>query len=151
MAGGFRIKKENISIFRDFLIKNFNNLQLNKSKNHNLHLDAKIAPSAMNEDFYKEINVLAPFGSGNNEPKFMIENLKVIKSEVVANQHIKSLLLGLDGSVFKGMAWNAKDTPLESYLQKGNKKKFNIAGKMKLNEWRGKKDIEFMIEDISIN
>ena len=30
------------------------------------------------------------------------------------------------------------------------KKKFNIAGKMKLNEWGGKKNIEFIIEDISV-
>ena len=31
------------------------------------------------------------------------------------------------------------------------KKKFNIAGKMNLNEWKGKKNIEFIIEDISLN
>ena len=31
------------------------------------------------------------------------------------------------------------------------KKKINIAGKMKLNEWKGKRTIEFMIEDISLN
>ena len=28
---------------------------------------------------------------------------------------------------------------------------FNIAGKMRLNEWRGKKEVEFVIEDISLN
>ena len=34
----------------------------------------------LNEKFYKEINYLAPFGSGNTEPKFVLENLKVILS-----------------------------------------------------------------------
>ena len=75
----------------------------------------------------------------------------MIKSEIVGNEHIKSLLSGNDGSVFKSFAGNAKNTPLESYLNKNNKKKFNIAGKVKLNEWRGKKSVEFIIEDISIN
>ena len=28
-------------------------------------------------------------------------------------------------------------------------KNINVAGKMRLNEWRGKKEVEFVIEDIS--
>ena len=36
------------------------------------------------KNFYNEIEKLAPFGSGNSEPKFVIENLKVISSNIVA-------------------------------------------------------------------
>ena len=43
-----------------------------------------------------------------------------------------------------------KNSPLEPYLNKKNKKKINVAGKMNLNEWRGKKSVEFIIEDISV-
>ena len=150
MAGGFSIKEENISIFRDFLIKKFEKKK-DTSSEINLYLDSTIAPSALNLEFYEKIDFLSPYGSGNNEPKFVIENLRVIKSEIVGNEHIKSLLSGNDGFVFKSFAGNAKNTPLESYLNKNNKKEFNIAGKVKLNEWRGKKNVEFMIEDISIN
>ena len=71
------------------------------------------------------------------------------KSEYIKNTHIKSLLMGKDGSVFKSFAWNAINTPIDQYLKKENKKLFNVAGKMKLNEWKGKKNIEFIIEDIS--
>ena len=66
-------------------------------------------------------------------------------------KHIKSLLGGKDGSVIKCLAWNANNTPLGFVLNKKNKKIFDAAGKMKLNEWRGKKSIEFIIEDILIN
>ena len=117
----------------------------------NLYLDTIIAPTALNEKFYEEVNCLAPFGSGNIEPKFVIENLQVITSSLVVDKHIKSILCGKDGTVIKSIAFNAKDTPLEAFLNKNNKKKFNIAGKMNLNEWKGKKSIEFIIEDISIN
>ena len=151
MAGGFTIKKENIPLFRDFLIKNFKKSQLSSSKVVNLYLDSVIAPSALNEDFYSEIERLAPFGSGNSEPKFVIENLQVIASDLVADKHIKTVLYGKDGSVIKSIAFNAKDSPLELYLNKKNKKKFNIAGIMNLNEWRGKKSVEFVIEDISLH
>ena len=151
MAGGFTLKKENISKFRNFLIKNFEKSNANASNNINLYLDSKIAASALNEEFFDEVNCLAPFGSGNSEPKFVIENIKVISTNIVGNNHIKSILSGKDGSVFKGFVWNGKNSPLEPFLNKNNKKQINIAGKMRLNEWRGKKDVEFVIEDISLD
>ena len=151
MAGGFTLKEENIPIFRDFLIKNFEKSHLNFTKDINLYLDSIIAPSALNEKFFHEINCLAPFGSGNSEPKFVIENIKIISSSIVGHNHIKTILSGKDGSIFKGFAWNAKNSPLEPFLRKENKKKINIAGKMRLNEWKGKKNIDFMIEDVSLD
>ena len=151
MAGGFTIEKEKIDLFREFLIKNFIKTKIDSSENLNIHLDSVIAPSALNEEFYENINSLGPFGSGNSEPKFVIENLKVIRSDIIKNNHIKLLLCGKDGSVFKSFAWNAINSPLESFLNKKNNKNFSAAGKLKLNEWRGKKNIEFIIEDIALN
>ena len=103
------------------------NYLLNKSKIYNpeiinLYLDAAIAPSALNINFFEEINFLGPFGSGNTEPNFVIENLKVLKSDIVGKKHIKSLLCGKDGTVFRSFTLNAKDTPLESMLDKNSKK-----------------------------
>ena len=151
MAGGFTIDKEKIDLFREFLIKNFEKSKIDNSENSNIYLDSIIAPSALNEEFYENIHSLGPFGSGNSEPKFVIENLKVIRSDIIKNNHIKSLLRGKDGSVFKSFAWNAINGPLENFLNKNNNKSFSAVGKMKLNEWHGKKDIEFIIEDIAMN
>ena len=84
------------------MIKNFEKSNIDLSKNTNLYLDSTIAPSALNEDFFEDINCLAPFGSGNSEPRFVIENIKVISTSVVGNDHIKSILGGKDGSIFNG-------------------------------------------------
>ena len=151
MAGGFILKKENIRTFRDFLIKNFEKSNINSSASTNLYLDSIIAPSALNEVFFDEINCLAPFGSGNSEPKFVIENIKVISANIVGNNHIKLVLSGKDGTVFKSLAWNAINTPLEPFLNNKNRKRINIAGKIHLNQWRGERKVEFMIEDIALN
>ena len=43
---------------------------------------------------------------------------QLLSSNTVGNSHIKSLLIGKDGSTFKSFAWNAKDTLLHNYLQK---------------------------------
>jgi single-stranded-DNA-specific exonuclease len=151
MAGGFTLKKENIPKLRNFLIKDFEKSNIDLSKNRNLYLDSTIAPSALNEDFYDDINCLAPFGSGNNEPRFVIENIKVISTRVVGNNHIKSILAGNDGSIFNGFVWNGKNSSLEPFLSKSYNKRINIAGKMKLNHWRGQQKVEFIIEDVSLN
>ena len=151
MAGGFTIKKENINKFKDFLLKNYKKLISTTSEVVNLYLDSVIAPTALNERFFDEVNYLSPFGSGNNEPKFVLENLRVLNSNIIRDSHIKNILIGKDGSTFKSIAFNAKNTPLEPYLSKNNKKEINIAGKMKMNEWRGRKTVEFEIEDISLN
>jgi len=151
MAGGFSIKKEKVSEFKNFLITNFEKSKIKLSEKIDLYLDSIIAPSAINQTFYEEVYSLAPFGSGNTEPKFVLENLRVIASNVAGEKHIKNILSGKDGSTIKTIAFNAINTPLESILSKKNKKKFNAAGKMRLNEWQGKKNIEFVIEDISLN
>ena len=151
MAGGFTIKQKNISIFRDFLIKSYKKTKLDTSSIISLYLDSIIAPSAVNEEFYEKINYLAPYGSGNNEPKFVVENLKVIKSNTVGKNHIKSILCGKDGTVIKSIAFNAVNSSFESILNQKNKKLFNIAGKITSNQWKGKRNIEFIIEDISLN
>jgi len=103
MAGGFTIKKENIALFRNFLIKNFKKSQLSSSKIINLYLDSIIAPSALNEEFYSEIERLAPFGSGNSEPKFVIENLQVTASYLVADKHIKTVHRSLTKKIKKSL------------------------------------------------
>ena len=151
MAGGFSIKKQNIEQFKDFIFKKFlkntNTLSIKKP----LLLDSIIAPSAVNREFYDKVALLSPFGSGNPEPRFIIEDLKTINGKIVADRHIKSVLIGKDGSAIKSIAFNALENSLGAYLIKKNNKSFNIAGKLSLNEWRGQSNVEFIIDDISVN
>ena len=151
MAGGFSIKRQNIERFKDFIfkkyLKNTNSLSIKKP----LLLDSIIAPSAVNIEFYNKVALLSPFGSGNPEPKFIIEDLKTINGKIVADRHIKSVLIGKDGSTIKSIAFNALENGLGAYLVKKNNKSFNIAGKLSLNEWKGQSNVEFIIDDISVN
>ena len=150
MAGGFSIEIKKINEFKDFIIRKFMSLNNRLSEEKKVFIDSEISPSAINLDFFKQINFLAPFGSGNTEPKFTIEDLKIINSKVVGEKHIKSILHGKDGSVIKTIAFNAVDNNLSAYLFKKSNKVFNIVGKLSLNEWRGQKNVEFIIDDISV-
>ena len=151
MAGGFTIDVNNIEKFRKFVLKKFKNKNGNLIKEKSIYLDSIISPAALNLDFFNKINNLAPFGSGNPEPKFVIENLKTINSKVIKNKHIKSVLLGQDGSIIKTIAFNSVGNEIGAYLLNKDKKLFNIAGKLSLNEWKGQSNVEFIIDDISVN
>ena len=80
-----------------------------------------------------------------------MENLKPVNSKIVGEKHIKSVLIGSEGTSVKTIAFNAIDSELGAYLLKKNNNTFNIAGKLSLNEWRGQKNVEFIIDDISVN
>ncbi len=151
MAGGFTIDENKIEEFKEFIKKKFSKIQKNLNKTNILFFDSKISPSALNEDFFSEINSLSPFGSGNPEPRFVIEDLELLKSSIVGEKHIKSLLSARDGSVVKSVTFNAIKTDLETYLLSKKRKKINIFGKLSLNEWKGQRNVEFIIDDISVN
>ncbi len=151
MAGGFSINTSKLEKFKQFVFRKFKNLNHDLTQKKPLFLDSKISPSAINLDFYNKINVLSPFGSGNPEPKFVIEDLKPVNSKIVGDKHIKSILIGSEGTSIKTVTFNAADSELGPYLMKKNKNTFNIAGKLSLNEWRGQKNVEFIIDDISVN
>ena len=151
MAGGFSIKIENIDKFKNFVMRRFKNINEDISKEKPIFLDDVISPSAINLEFFNKVALLSPFGPGNPEPKFAIEDLKTINGKIVGEKHIKSTLLGKDGSIIKTIAFNSVNKDLGEYLLKKNNKPFNIAGKLSLNEWKGQSNVEFIIDDISVN
>ena len=139
MAGGFLIQNKNIEKFKEFVFKKFKSINEDLKSEKPLLLDSIISPSAVNIDFYNKVELLSPFGSGNPEPRFVIENLKTMNGKIVGDKHIKSVLIGQDGSTIKSIAFNATEKDLGGFLMKKNNKLFNIAGKLSLNEWKGKK------------
>ena len=151
MAGGFSIKLENVEKFKKFISKKFESINENLKIEKPLLVDSIISPSAVNIEFYKKVALLSPFGSGNPEPKFVIEDLKTINGKIVGESHIKSVLIGKDGSTIKSIAFNSLEKDISPFLIKKNNKSFNIAGKLSLNEWKGQSNVEFIIDDISVN
>jgi len=150
MAGGFSIKVEKIDEFKKLIFKKFQTINEDLSKDKPLFLDSIISPSAVNLEFFNKVSLLSPFGSGNPEPRFVIEDVKTISGKIVGEKHIKSILVGKEGSTIKTIAFNAVGGDLGEYLIKKNNKLFNIAGKLSLNEWKGQSNVEFIIDDISV-
>ena len=150
MAAGFTINMNKIVDFKEFVFRKFKSVNMNLEEKKNYYYDVEIAPSAVNISFFEKINLLAPFGSGNPEPRFIIKNLKLVNSKIVGEKHIKIVLIGSDSSTLKAISFNTVETEIGYNLLKKNIYSFDIAGKLSLNEWRGQKNVQFIIDDISV-
>ena len=70
---------------------------------------------------------------------------------MVGDRHIKSILKTNNGDMIKTIAFNSLGNDLGQFLLNDKRNTFNIVGKLTLNEWKGEKNVEFIIDDISVN
>jgi len=150
MAAGFIINMNKIVDFKEFVFRKFKSVNMNIEEMKNYYYDVEIAPSAVNIGFFEKINLLAPFGSGNPEPRFIIKNLKLVNSKIVGEKHIKIVMTGSDSTTLKAISFNTVETEIGYNLLKKKINSFDIAGKLSLNEWRGQKNVQFIIDDLSV-
>ena len=53
--------------------------------------------------------------------------------------------------MIKAISFNSSESDLGQFLLNNKSNRFNIVGKLSLNEWKGEKNVEFIIDDISVN
>ena len=146
MAGGFSVEYDKLNEFKIELLKIYNKSK--RDNNNFFFIDSYLESSAINNELIKKINTLEPYGSGNKEPVFAFENFKVCKVIETNNNHVKVVIQ--KGSFYlNAICFNSKNKDIGNYLL-NYKKNFNVAGKIKLNEWNGKTNIELIIEDIQL-
>ena len=151
MAAGFSIDRNKIDEFELLMIELFNKSGCESAKEQDLYIDTVLAASAVNEDFFNEINKLAPFGSANREPRFIIENVSIIKSLILKDIHIKAICKTSSNTNINVICFNSVNTSLGSYLINSKNKKYDIAGRLSLNEWNGRREVQFLLDDLAIS
>ena len=149
MAAGFTIEKNKIIVLKKYLNEIFLKKMKKKFITDKISIDAIISPSALNSNFYEEMNLMKPFGPGNSKPTFLIEDLNVYKFKILKNKHISSILVSKDKTYINAISFNSYGTLIHDYLMQKSKK-LNLVGKLNLNEWGGKKNIQLIIDDIAI-
>ena len=144
MAGGFIIKKSKLNIFKSFLDIEFNK----KQKNKNLfNFESKLSIAAVNNSLISDINNLEPFGTGNPNPIFLFENLKIKKARVIKNKHVFNLFISRTGKSVSAISFNSLDNEIGSCLL-NYKKEVNVVGYLKDNSWNNKKILQLVVLDL---
>ena len=147
MAAGFTIKKNNLNKLDDFV--NYSYKKIFKNFNRNFFYDAKISFNSLNKVFSDEINKLYPFGSGNPEPVFLFENLKISKVKILDKKHISNLFTSKNGFSIQGISFNSINESIGKYLL-NYKKEISVIGYPNKNFWNNKKILQLVVRDIII-
>ena len=95
----------------------------------------------------KELNKLKPFWNFNHSPFFLIKDLKIIKTKIINNKHISSIIKPYIGSSIKTICFNCTNNEIGNYLLTW-KKKINIIAQIHENECNNKKTIQLNIKDL---
>ena len=145
MAAGFTLKKENLSNFKEFFIKDI--IKKNISTDNVFEYDAEISSLAFNKDFYNDIKKLEPFGTGNPNPIFLFKDLKIIKTSILNQKHISLIFKSKIGFSINAISFRTINTKLGEYLL-NYKKNINVIGHISENFWNNKKSLQLTVRDL---
>ncbi|QCE34749.1 single-stranded-DNA-specific exonuclease RecJ [Acetobacteraceae bacterium] len=149
MAAGFALHPEQGDAFEEFLDEALKEAQ-SSPKRANLIIDAVISAVGANVQNAEEIEKLAPFGPGNDEPYLALSNVRVKYAKRIGKD-LNTLRVTLEDDLGKGrikaLVFRVENTEFGTLLEAPNRPLIHVAGRLRAEEWRGRKDATFFIED----
>ncbi|WP_440697455.1 single-stranded-DNA-specific exonuclease RecJ [Candidatus Pelagibacter sp. HIMB1709] len=146
LAAGLLIEKNKLNQLKNFILTSY----AKKIKNSfTKEYIAKISLSSINQNFFNDLSLMGPFGSNNQDPVFLIENVKVIKPKIIKNKFLSCILQSRQGKSVFAMSFNFINSEITNYLI-NYKKEIKILAQIKQNNWNNKKTIQLNILDVAI-
>nr|WP_246601402.1 single-stranded-DNA-specific exonuclease RecJ [Enterococcus alishanensis] len=142
-AIGLTMPVEKIPALQAEMNQYISNNQIDLSKSNSLLIDEKISISDISLKLTDELKVLAPFGTDNPAPQFMLETGKVSGFRLIGgdHQHVKFSLVDKESEV-DVIGFNFGESQEE--LQQDD---LSFVGVLEINEWNGQKKVQFRLID----
>lgn len=147
MAAGFTVALDRIEELRAFLIARIAERGEAVSGLPPLEIDGVLSVGAATVDLVATLDRIAPFGTGNPEPRFVIADARVVRADVVGTQHVRCILTGADGRRLKAIAFRALDTDLGQALLRSGGVPLHVAGTLRTERWNGNESVQLFVED----
>ena len=146
LAAGLLIEKNKFNEFKDYM--NLSYKKIIKDNNIKKYV-SKITLSAVNQNFYNELSLMEPFGSNNQNPVFLIENVTIVKSAIIKNKFVSCILGSKINKSVNAISFNLINSEISKYLL-NYKKEIKILAQIKQNTWNNKKTLQLNILDVVI-
>ncbi|HSR56139.1 MAG TPA: single-stranded-DNA-specific exonuclease RecJ, partial [Alphaproteobacteria bacterium] len=149
MAAGFTVAADRIGDLKEFLAARIDaqHAERGVEVGRTLYHDGAITVGGATTDLADEIQALAPFGQGNAEPRFVLPAVRVGKADVVGENHVRLFVTGPDGKRIKAIAFRVADQPLGRGLLETGALPLHLAGKLRIDDWQGRRDVQFLVDD----
>ena len=148
MAAGFTVAAEKLDRLQAFLIERLGDGLDHERLVPELRVDAALSLGAAQAELMGHIDRLAPFGTGNPEPRFVLSGVRVARAEFVGSGHLRCTLADpLDGTRLRAIAFRAAGTPLGQLLTETRGVTIHVAGHLRRDTWRGGDAVRLSIDD----
>ena len=146
MAAGLTVARDRIEALRDFLCERLAKAAAGRPATVTWPVDGAVSPRGLTAELYDTLLKAGPFGSGHPEPVIAVPQVTV-RARIVGEAHVKATLAAPDGGRVDAIAFRSVDTPLGALLLNAGDRPLHVAGRVRLNHWRGERRAELHIED----
>ena len=148
MAAGLTIDAARIDALAEFLDERLATDVARARDDRALLLDAVLAPGGINPALVDALEAGGPYGAGWPAPRVVAGPVRVIKSDIVGQGHVRTIVAGDDGRSIKTIAFRQADTPLgQALLGAGPDRRLWVAGRAKIDDWGSRPAAEMHLED----
>ena len=151
MAAGLTLPAGGLDAFRSFINDRLA-ADVGKSRGDRaLLLDALLAPGGVAAALCDALDEAGPYGAGWPQPRVATGPVRLIKTSIVGDGHVRGIAAGDDGKSFKWIAFRSAATPLgQALLESAVDTRWWLAGTIKRDEWNGGNAAEMHLEDAAL-
>ena len=147
MAAGFTVEKAKLAALADFLGERLARDADAAAGARSLGLDGALGVEGATPALLEVLEAAGPYGAGNPEPRFAVAGARLLRADIVGRGHVRCQLAGKSGKRLKGIAFRAADNALGHALLAGSGEAFHLAGRLRLDRYRGGRAVELQIDD----
>jgi single-stranded-DNA-specific exonuclease len=148
MACGLTIAPDKVEPLADWLDERLARDVARARAAQSLALDLSLSPGGLTPALVEALEGAGPYGVGWPGPRVAVGPVRLVKCDLVGNDHVRAIVAGPDGRSFKAMAFRAAQTELGQTLLHGGKgRQFWLAGRARLDDWGSRPAAELHIED----
>ncbi len=147
LAAGLTISKEELEPFRQAIYHYAEENLTPEALVPTLCVDCCIEPNMATEKNIQNLSLLEPYGMGNPQPVFVLEDLTVEEiTPISSDKHLK-MLVSKDGYSFTAMLFGTNS--INCGFAIGNH--IDVAANLEINEFRGRRTVQLIVKDVHLS
>jgi single-stranded-DNA-specific exonuclease len=151
MAAGLTLPAGGLEAFRAFINDRLGGDVEKARGDRALLLDALLAPGGVAAALCDALDSAGPYGAGWPSPRVAAGPVRLLKTSVVGDGHVRGIACGDDGKSFKWIAFRSASTELgQALLSSPGDARWWLAGTIKRDEWNGGNAAEMHLEDAAL-
>jgi single-stranded-DNA-specific exonuclease len=148
MAAGLTIAADKVDALAEFLDERLSKDVAKSREDRALQLDAIVSTGGVSPSLVEALEGGGPYGMGWPAPRVAAGPMRVVKADIVGQDHVRAIMAGDDGRSLKCVAFRQGETELgQALLHAPRDRRLWVAGRVKIDDWGSRPAAELHIDD----